>query len=314
MKKILLLVVCFMLLSCVPSNAAYLVTGYLANDQVMSEPLKSAELSLAANIEYFSAREAQINVPGSDDYPEWGSISDAKIDSFSMIVVPMKLAYGITDSCTFRITFPYVSVNEERIGKDAAAAAGFGDIRIETLFQFLKETDFDPAVSGNIAVKFPFGSRHLSSDDKLDIGTGTTDLYIYAVIQKRIWRVDHKFLLGYGMIGPTTDKLNEKIDLSNPMMYSWLFSFPVNEQFKFGGELWGSVAGEDKIDGDGLTDSNTNPIYFSPFMTFKQSEDLSCRMCLDLPLSQSPTYSMANVGLNSFRGLNVSLGMTWTTR
>ena len=303
-------------------------TGYISDNLIMSEPLPAGGMSFSGNIEYYSPSNivSADNFFGSDD-PEWSTLGDAGIDSVSLIVIPLRFAYGITSDISVRAMIPYISATVTPSDNDAVSGSGIGDARIEGLYRFMKESEGMPSISGNLGVKLATGTHDydkLLSDQVLATGTGGTDIYASVIFGKKLGPVEGKALLGYELTGKITDIYGTTgstwadmdLDPSDPILFSLSVLYPATPDLEIGGELYGSSGGEDIASkgSESMVHSNSNGtlIWLSPYLSYRISPASSIRGVIDYPISVAATKSLVNGGENQTKGFNIIVGMDWT--
>jgi len=286
--------------------------GYLSEDLIMSEPLPQGKACLSGNIEYYMPSDVMINV----SHPKWESLNDGGVDAVSLTVIPIKVAYGITDALSVRLTIPYISESYKPELYDASSATGIGDARLEGIYLFMKETESFPSIAGSLGIKLATGKYKDLKDTELALGTGGTDIYASAIFGKKLGPVNGKALIGYMLTGRMVDYLGSglTIDPADPIIFSVACIYPATADINIGGELWGRSGGKDLwTNGDSIMveDSEGTVIWLSPFVNYQVSPALGLRGVIDYPLSVPATNSMLGGGENLMKGLNITIGANW---
>jgi|GEM_PF-5127443 len=330
MKKVFTLVISCLVfaLAAGPVSAAYVYTGLLTEDLIMSEPLARGQMDFSGGIQYFTASEISSIIasgPGTD--PKWEPLGDVDVTTLTQMVIPLVFAYGITDDIAVRVTAPYVSYNqafEESSGMEDVIGSGIGDLRIEGLYRIIREDENMPSITGNLGIKFATGTYDKDfisvAFDEPWIGTGANDVILSAIVAKQLGPVVGKVLLGYVLTdavfydGPSSTTV--VISPAERTVYSVACIYPMDSQLEFGGEIWGMAGGKDTftISGYSMTipDSEISAIFLSPYVAFKPMEELEIRGRIEVPLSQQPTYSLSDGMQNGIKGTNISVGGTWS--
>jgi len=300
-----------------PCFAVYQKDGYFSNDFIMSIPLSQSKVQLSAQIEYAYLNEIYTDTTGDDDYgflPTQSSYSGV-----TATVIPLKVAYGLTDNVSVRLTVPFISWNEDSkdptLNGPSQRGYGVGDARIEGLYQVAKETDSMPSVGINAGVKVASGKNsRWARYPELPQGTGSTDCYISGIFMKKMWGLTGKALLGYYYTGSTPYGGGSVLP-GSAIISSIACAVPAGKM-EYGAEIWGSFAGKDLMVPDNsvnyMADYTEDTVMdLSPYINFKVSDDLTLKAVLDIPINPVGTISWANNTLDNFRGVNLTLGANW---
>jgi len=335
MKKLLAFAVFCLSLSLVaaPVSAAGVNTGPFSADSILADPLEQGGLVLSGQLEIYTANQAIIN--DGDGNPEWDALKDAGIESFVLTVIPVRLAYGITDDISVRVTIPYVSqtlmFTESMSGPydewDAAGGGNFGDIRIEALYEVVKEGESMPSIGANLGVKLatgPYDRDYFGMKEPM-LGTGSTDYSLTGVVKKQIGPVIGKALLSYVITGPTNyTPIGAGIlvvaDPAEKFVYSITAAYPVSPLLEVGGEIWGVIGDLQTYRVDGMPsgtwvstrdDTAINEIILSPYVVYSVMDDFTVRGAIEIPLTQQPTFNLSDSRLHTFNGNTVTVGGSW---
>jgi len=312
MRKLLILVMSILFLFCLVSQSysAYLFSGPLTEGLILSDSIGDGNVSINANLEFFQAQEIQTNsflVP--DSLPTWGSLKDGGVDYFHVMVIPFRFGYGVNDMVSVRATLPYVLISSSTDLSGTTSGNGLGDIRLEGLIDILKESSSSPGIAANLGIKLATGQKGDFGETE-PTGNQATDIYLSGILKHKILKAETKFLFGYILKGEVADT---EVDPADQWLASLCIGFPVRESLRLGGELWVlSTFGVDTISGNDIENSNFSSVFFSPFLSFMSGDDLSFNVSLDIPVSQAGTFSLADMGLHYFRGLNINFGVTMT--
>lgn len=308
MKKNVLLSLIALFLLTVPSFSAYLQTSYIANDSIMTKQVGLGKTMLSANFEIMSAD--QIGTINS-----WIKAQDV---NFVMQVVPVRLAYGLSDNITFRVTVPWVHDILSQYSGGTIMGIGIGDIKVEALYTVAKETDTKPSFAINAGMKTASGTSLVQKkNNEMPTGTGNVDLSLSGIWQKTSGSVTLKGLAGYVLRAPliTSGTLYKPAD---NILLSCVAEIRSSEKLKYGAELWARlVPGQDYMkQGDSesmIEQSDVSTLSIAPYICYEYNKDVSLRGLLDVPLAGKVSASMVDIYPDTiFRGVNVSLGVSWT--
>ena len=116
---------------------------------------------------------------------------------------PLVIEYGFTDRTELAIEPVFATAIHP---KNGVSATGPGDLEITITHLLQLESATTPALAVAGEVKVPTARNRL-------IGTGQTDYSVYAIVSKRISRLDLHGNLGYTLVGrPAGTHLNNIID------------------------------------------------------------------------------------------------------
>jgi hypothetical protein len=314
-RLVVVLVLCAALVSVsVPSFAVYFREGYFSNDFIMSKNLSKSQIDLSAQLEYTNLTEIYVNNTGGIFVP-----AQQVFKQNTLTVVPLKMAYGITNDLSVRITLPLISWQYYMFDHPAINGYGLGDIRMEGLYNISKENGNMPSVAVNAGVKAASGKNwDLTGKNEYPTGTGSTDLWISGIFTKKLWGLDGKGLVGYYFSGTNPLRGNNFLP-GTELLCSASLSCSKG-QFEYGGELWGSFAGPTKLIVPGahpdemVENSETSVITFSPYVNYKMSDSFLLKAVVDIPFEMpAPTGGSATfLSLDIMRGYTFTIGATWT--
>ena len=307
-----LLVLCFV----TPSFSVNMFTGYFSNDSIMTSLLQKGDRSISVNVESFSATEFYT---GSH---RWASIPSNGIKAYGWLEIPVRFSLGVMDNLSLRLTVPYISRNSGYyaggFGDWGYNNQGLGDIRLEGLYQFVKESGSSPSIALNVGVKAASAQNAANSTvHQMALGTGSTDILISGIFKKDFGSYTGKGLIGYVFTG-SVDYGNGFVDKpGDAIICSAACERPINPDMSIGGELWGYFAPKDNYkntsSGDsGIADgTDVSDITLSPYVNYQLNKDVKLRGSIEIPIINVGTYSVANMELWGYKGVNITFGATW---
>jgi hypothetical protein len=317
MKK-LFLVLALSVLFISPSMAIITPSiSFLSADQIMSNVLPQGKVDISAKLEYWNANEEYLG--NTDLVMEPIAKNHLKVYALD---VPVRVSYGLTDNLSLRLSAQFVQ--ETHVWADYTPHVyqgyGLGDSKIEMLYQFTKETAGIPSIALNLGADILSGVNYInmpkaSSDTSLPTGLFAPNYYISGIFGKKLGAWDGKAMIGYILAG--ADKYGSHIwQVANKIIYSICMSTSTGGGIEYGAELSGMFGGENIDDYPGSdvtiqTETTITKISVTPFVTFRQSDNLSYKACVEVPLSMKATTSSANLDLYQYRGLSISLGIDW---
>jgi len=318
MKK-LLVVFALSLFITAPSMAIVSPSiSFLSADQIMSKVLPQGKIDVSAKIEYWNPNEEYLG--NTDLFME--PIANDHL-TFTVLSIPLRISYGVTDNMSLRFSTQYVkySMVETDISPSNWEGSGLGDSKIEMLYQVAKETANNPSIAVNVGADILSGVNYIelpknASDTSLATGTYAPRYYLSGIFGKKYGVWDGMAMIGYIM--QDADRFGRDAWIpANEIIYSVCMSTTAGGGLKYGGELSGIFAGENINDYTGLTDNTVQgrtpitKVSVTPFVTYQQSEDISYKACLEIPLSMRGTTSSTNMDMYRYRGINISLGVNW---
>ncbi len=141
--------------------------------------------------------------------------------------LPLVLEYGLTPRTEITVEPVFATSIRPKAG---ASASGVGDLEVTVTHLLLPEEGGAPAFALAGEVKLPTANNR-------QIGTGKTDLTVWAIGSKRFGRLDVHGNLGYTAIGkPAGTHLKNIID------YAIAEEFHLSSQFDIAGELTGNTS------------------------------------------------------------------------
>lgn len=165
------------------------------------------------------------------------------------LIIPLEINYGLTNDLEVGIIMPWVlrrlipdNISDEKKGE------GIGDI---TLVGKYKYTDIDehfPFIfSWALGIKLPTGVYKLSSN-KLNIGTGSTDLTINLYFTEKSKASAGKTVYGHLNLGFVYAGNNKDgTDIDDRFFAYYALEYFINRRVCLIGELHGQVSGNEKL-------------------------------------------------------------------
>lgn len=234
-----------------------------------------------------------------------------------LTVIPFRAAYGVTDNLSVRITVPFIHFHYEDLDPPVQAGYGIGDYRLEGLYSILKETDSGPSTAVNLTIKPASATdwEHTGLNE-WPVGSGATDWMIAGVFGKKIGPIEGKAVLGFNFRGTTLH--GDYIIPGTEFICSLAGVYPTGD-YEYGAEVWGNFAPNPMVtftvlhEDAMMEDAELRVINISPFVRYKASTDVVFKAAVDIPVAtRLPFDNKSDNGLRSFRGVNVTLGGTWT--
>ena len=288
MKKGVACLVLVCLLALV-SNAAM-----LTDNKILSKPLTQGEFEVDAKVSYSSVSEIVSSVGAN---PEWISLSDAGIDSISLVEIPVNLTYGVSDAISLRLTLPYASMNSKVPAGTDSSGSGLANVEVAGLWNIVEESDKRPAVSALLDLRMGTGKEMADlSSGELYVGRRSTDLMLAGVVEKDFSILKGQALVGYSLTNPYKEDIGAgfEFDVNSPdkIVYSLALSSSVADFMSLSGELWGHHAsGKETVAADGLSfdipDSERTSVVFTPSATVSVFNGLTLNGAADLVLSKT---------------------------
>lgn len=302
---------CFILLLVSPAYAVYSHEGPVSNDFIMSMPLQRSQIQLSAQMEYANFAEIYAGNTDMQMEPITKSLSRA-----TLMVVPFKAAYGVTDDLSLRLTAPFVSFDFVSKKPPLTQGYGLGDIRIEGVYGLMKETADNPSAAVNVCVKAASGTAFDNRGlNEMPVGSGSTDWMITGIFGKKLGPIDGKASIGLDFQG---DYAVSGTDVTPGTLLTLSLAgiYPLGD-FQYGAELWGDLGPALTLSKPGssgwLEDSEWTSINISTFVCYKASPDMMLKAALDVPIGTKATVDdMSDISTRAFRGVNVTLGGSWT--
>jgi hypothetical protein len=315
MKKLsLLFVFCSVLFFFVSSSYAdYFRDGPVSNGFLMTAPVPAHKIQLSAQVEYVDYSEVYAGNTAGMAEP----LRDVA-DRAMLTVIPLKAAYGVTDNLSIRLTVPLIDFHFESKNPPAKNGYGIGDLRLEGLYSVLKETDSNPSAAVDLCVKPASATDWIHRGlNEYPIGSGATDWMITGIFGKKIGPIGGTAVLGFNFRGATQFGKNYIVP-GTEFICSVAGVYPAGD-YDLGAELWGSFSPDSKIiyaaqTADAmLENSELIVIDISPFVRYKASPDLTLKAAVDIPVgTKMPVDDVSDNSLRVFRGVNVTLGGSWT--
>lgn len=317
MKKALVFVVFFSMFA-LPSMAILSPSiSFLSDDQIMSTVLPQGKVDISAKIEYWNPNEEYL---GNTDLIMEPIASNHL--NLTAIDVPLRVSYGLTDNVSLRLSAQFVKYSH--IWSDVAPydyeGYGLGDSKIEVLYQLREETANDPSIAVNLGADILTGVNYINmpknnSDTTLPTGLYAPSYYLSGIFGKKYGAWDGKAMIGYIMPGP--DKYGSHAWIpANELIYSICMSTVAGGGIEYGGELSGMFAGEniDDYPGSDTTTQGRTPITkvsVTPFIIYRQSDSLSYKAGIEIPLAMRGTTSSADLDMYMYRGVGLAIGVDW---
>jgi hypothetical protein len=315
MKKLSpLFMLCFVLFFFASSSYAdYFREGPVSNGFLMTEPVPAHKVQLSAQVEYVDYSE--VFTGNSDGMAE---PLNKLAKRATLTVIPLRAAYGVTDNLSVRLTVPFIHFHFERKTTPVEAGYGIGDYRLEGLYSILKETDSNPSAAVDLCVKPASATDWVHRGlNEFPIGSGATDWMIAGIFGKKIGPIGGKAVLGFNFRGATQFG-DDRIIPGTEFMCSLAGVYPSGD-YEFGAEVWGNFAANPKIIySDQTVDamlekSELIVINISPFVRYRASSDVTFKAAVDIPVgTKMPFDDVSDNSLRVFRGVNVTLGGSWT--
>jgi hypothetical protein len=315
MKKLsILFMSCFVLFFLASSSHAnYFREGPVSSDFLMTEPVPAQKLQMSAQVEYVDYSEVYI-----DNSQGMAEPLNKVIKRATLTVIPLRAAYGVTDNLSVRLTVPFIHFHYEMKTPPVVAGYGIGDYRLEGLYSILKESDSNPSAAVDFCIKPASGTDWTHRGlHEWAIGSGATDWMIAGVFGKKIGPIGGKAVLGFNFRGAT--QLGDLHIVPGTEFICSLAGVYPSGDYEFGAEVWGNFAPSPiKIYTDGTPDEMLENaelvvINISPFVRYRASSDVTFKAAIDIPVgTKMPIDEMSDNFLRVFRGVNVTLGGSWT--
>lgn len=277
----------------------------------MSEPLRQSQVNLSAQVEYVDFSEIfSGNTLGQMEQ------LNKYVNRITLMVVPFKVAYGVTNSLSLKMTIPYISFSFARKDPPLITGSGVGDCRFEGLYRIMRETRDNPSVAVNLCVKTATGTdwNHRGLNE-WPIGSGSTDWMITGIFGKKLGPIEGKAVIGYDFQG-TFLAGSDVVEPGTALICSLAGVYPSGD-LRYGAEVWGNFAPDAKVmrsGGDFMVEkSGLVMITVSPFVAYKASANMTFKAVVDIPVAtKAPFDDESDIALRVFRGINVTLGGSWT--
>ncbi len=165
------------------------------------------------------------------------------------LIIPLEINYGLTNDLEAGIILPYVlrkliqdDFSDEKTGE------GIGDITLTGKYKYRDLYDHFPFIfSWALGIKFPTGAYKLSSD-KLNIGTGSTDLTINLYFTEKSEASAGKTLYGHLNLGFVYAGNNrENVNIDDRLFAYYALEYFINRRVGLIGELHGQLSGNEKL-------------------------------------------------------------------
>ncbi len=274
-------------------------------------------MDISAKAEYWSAYELYLDNTDCVMEPLYRD----RISSFNIFSVPLRVSYGLTDDLSLRFSAQFFQIDEVFFGyaRNHQYGYGLGDSKIELLYQFVKESAEGPSIAVNAGADVLTGINYMNlpkadSDTTLATGTYAPNYYLSAIFGKKMDAWNGKAMIGYIVTPIDRRSSSTTIDPADQIICSLLMSTAAGDAVEYGGEISAKFSGEDNRDEKFWIDtfdqdhSPVTRISLSPFIIYRQSEALSWKGVLEVPLATKGTTSWADFGLNRERGINLSIG------
>jgi len=296
--------------------------SYLSDDQIMSQLLPKGKVDISAKIEYWSPYEEYIDNTAGAMQP-----LAANKSSYTLINIPIRVSYGLMKNLSLRFTTQYINRNVSWTDFNGRhlnfIGNGLGDAKIEMLYQIAKETSDKPSIAVNVGADILTGKNYIAlpnaaSDTSLDTGLWGPSYYLSGIFGKKCGNWNTKAMIGYIFLA--ANKVGSWTwTMPNQLICSLMMSTKAGNDLEYGGELSAKFSGEENwdippvwwIDPDAQGYTPLTRISIAPFVVWNQSADMSIKGMLEIPLAMKGSDSTADLNLNEFRGLNISVGANW---
>lgn len=302
----------FILIAClIFSNLSF--AGLLADKTLLDSTLRADKWQIDGQVSYSLATETLTGTPGN---MKWISISDAGIDYFTYLNIPIKISYGLAENFSVRLVLPFASFNGKSKTGPKSSASGLGNVEIEGLYSFLNESVNRPALSALLNIKGGTGKKlaDLAADEGY-VGSRSTDITLGLVAMKSMAAFKTKLFLGYLMTTPYKEKTSSTspdmdVNLTDQMLYALGGYLPLTTEWTLGGELWGAVSlGKEQWSLGGVTadinNSNRDYLMLTPSIYYTISDKMQIRGSADFVLSKSMATTVSIWDLLKFTTYSV---------
>ena len=293
------------------SYAVYSHEGPVSNDFVLSAPLQRSQVQLSAQMQYANFAEIYAGNTDMQMEPITKVLSRA-----TLLVIPFKASYGVTDNMSLRLTAPFVSFDFVGRKPPFRQGYGLGDIRIEGVYGILKETADNPSAAVNVCVKAASGTDFDNRGvNEMPVGSGSTDWMITGIFGKELGPIDGKASIGLDFQGDYSVN-GTNVTPGTLLTFSLAGIYPSGD-LQYGAELWGDFGPALTYSRPGdrgwLKDSEWTSINISPFVCYRASPDMMLKAAIDVPVGTKATSDdSSDVMTRAFRGVNVTIGGSWT--
>jgi hypothetical protein len=289
--------------------------SFLSDDMILSQVLQQGKIDVIAKLQYWNPQEVY---RGNTDYVmEPITKSHLSVTDWS---IPVMVSYGITDKASARVTVQYIK--RSMIYTDYSPfdyeGYGLGDSKLEFLYKLSDETADKCGIALNVGTDILTGRNYINSpkftsDTSLDTGDYAPKYYFSAIFDKKYNECKGTAMVG--IIGQPSDKYGTGSWIpANEFICSLMMSKSAGNGIEYGGELSGLFAGENIDDYAGASDDTQNrtpiqKISVSPFIKYQQSESVSYKGGIEIPLAMKGTTSGTSLGVYGYRGIGISLGV-----
>lgn len=151
---------------------------------------------------------------------------------------------------------------------------GASDLLIGVKYLFTENSEGLPRIAGEFAFSLPTG------DSKNNIGTGSVDMLVHWVAEKKISDVLGYFGLGIRLNAKNKDDYQH----GNIFYYHVGAGYDYDESYKFFGEFKGMSHAKDKSGGNDVLDSDFNEAYIAPGLEYLMTAErkLTCALLFGL--------------------------------
>jgi hypothetical protein len=313
-RSSLILMILLVLTLNVPAYCTYLQTAYIANDSILTKQVGQGKTLLSADFAYMSADQTADYDSVTDEWIKWKGMKNIY---YVMQVVPIRLAYGLSDNLSLRVTVPWVHHIMREFSGTYMMGYGIGDIKFEALYSIINESDKSPSFAVNTGLKTSSGRSFSQRDpNEMPVGTGNVDMSLSGIWEKTNGNMALKGLAGYVLRFPViaSGVLYKPAD---NIILSCAGELIASEQLRYGAELWARlIPGKDYMkqgdNGSMVDDTDVSLLSITPYINYEYNKDVSLKGSLEVPLAGKASSSMADIYPERiFRGVNMTVGVAW---